>query len=149
MKHIFIQFSSFLFSLVSNKSRMDDTLKIRVLMIYYEHWGREDARLRKNQDGLRQFHTLVQLRYGNRRETAWEVLSDTHMSSMRFWRSMADCLLPHMDHWEEYNDYTTKPLYRKIQFAEKMGTFFYKIAHVDDATRKQVDALVALPPCRL
>ena len=128
---------------------MEDTLKIRVLMIYYEHWGKEQARIRKNRDGLQKFHELVQSKFRNRRNTAWEILSDTNMTTKQFWESMVGCLLPHMDHWEEYHDYKTKPLYAKTRFAENIGTCFYKIAHVNSATRKRVDALVALPPCQL
>lgn len=127
---------------------MDDTLKIRVLMIYYEHWGKEEVRIHKDLDGLRRFHKLVQKEYGSRRETAWEALSDTNMSSLRFWQSMVDCLLPHMSHWTEYNDYSLKPLYTKIRFADKIGTFFYILTNVDDDTMKRVDALVAFPSYR-
>lgn len=128
---------------------MEDTLKIRALMIYYEHWGKEEVRICKNLDGVRRFHTLVQMEYGSRRETALEALCDTNMSSRRFWQSMVDCLLPHMSHWTEYNDYPCKPLYTKIRFADNIGTFYYKIAHVDAANMKRVDALVALPPFQL
>lgn len=130
---------------------MDDTLKIKALMIFFEHWGREEARIYKNLDGLKRFNQHIHKTYDSRYETALETLKDIDMSSLRFWYSMVDCLLPDMDHWVEYYDFITKPLYAKIKFAENIGAVFYDVAHMDmaDEKMKQVDAIVALPPLRL
>jgi hypothetical protein len=130
---------------------MDDTLKIKALMIFFEHWGKEEARTYKNLDGLKKFDKQIRTAYDSRYETAMDALKNTDMTSMRFWSSMVDCLLPGMDHWAEYYDFINKPLYAKIRFAESIGAVFYDIAHVDvaDGKMKQVDAVVALPPLRL
>ena len=130
---------------------MDDTLKIKALMIYFEHWGKEEARIYENMDGLKRFDKHVHTTYDSRYETALEALKNTDMSSTRFWYSMVDCLLPGMDHWVEYYDFMTKPIYAKIKFAENIGAAFYDIAHINVAEEKmkQVDAIIALPVIKI
>ena len=129
---------------------MDDTLKIKALMIFFEHWGKEEARIYKNIDGMKRFDKQIHMAYDSRYETAINALKKTDMTSQRFWSSMVDCLLPGMDHWVEYYDFITNPLHVKIRFAESIGAVYYDIAHVDitDEKMKQVDAIVALPPLR-
>ena len=129
---------------------MDDTLKIKALMIFFEHWGKEEAHIYKNLHGIKKFDEYIHRTYNSRYETALDALKDTDMASIRFWYSMVDCLLPNMDHWVEYYDFISKPLYAKIKFAENIGAVFYDIAHMDvtDAKMKQVDAIVALPLLR-
>lgn len=129
---------------------MNDALKVKALMIYFEHWGKEEARIYKNLDGLKKFDEYVHATYNSRYETSLDALKDTDMTSIQFWHSLVDCLLPGMDHWVEYSDFITKPLYAKIKFAENIGAMFYDIAHVnmDDEKMKQVDAIVALPSLR-
>lgn len=130
---------------------MDDTLKIKALMIYFEHWGKEEARIYKNLDGLKKFDDYIYKTYDSRYETALEALKNTDMASIQFWYSIVGCLLPGMDHWVEYYDFMSKPLYVKIKFAENIGAVFYDVAHMDmaDEKMKQVDAIVALPPLKL
>jgi len=126
---------------------MDDTLKIKALMIYYEHWGREESRIQRTLEGVKRFKEQIYKRYSNRYESEFEVLNDSDKSSPKFWYSLVDCLLPDMDHWVEHHDYTTKPLYAKIKFAEMIGTIFFDVIHADlsNDQMKNVDAIVALP----
>lgn len=42
---------------------MDDTLKIRVLMIYYHHWGKDEINARKTVSGLNQTIRFLQDRF--------------------------------------------------------------------------------------
>jgi len=42
---------------------MDDTLKIKVLMIYYNHWGKEEIRARKITRGLDRTLGLLRTRF--------------------------------------------------------------------------------------
>lgn len=39
---------------------MNDNLKIQVLMIYYQHWGNEQNKIRKSMDAIEQFQELYQ-----------------------------------------------------------------------------------------
>lgn len=131
---------------------MDDSLKIKVLMIYFEHWGKEQAQIYKSLDGLKKFHYKIQNEYSNRYETALEALQNTDMKSTTFWQSVVDCLLSSdMNHWIEYGDYDyiSTPLFLKIKFAERIGVVFYDLGHITDAQMKNVDAIVALPPIRM
>lgn len=130
---------------------MDDSLKIKALMIYFEHWGKDEARIYKNLDGLKRFNEQVHSEYDSRYETALEALKNTNKNSIRFWHSVVGCLLPGMDHWVEYYDYMTKPLYAKIKFADNIGAVFYNIAHINvgDEKMKQVDAIIALPVIKI
>lgn len=120
-------------------------------MIFFEHWGKEEAWIYKNLDGVKRFNQHIHKTYYNHYKTALDILKDTDMTSTRFWYSMTECLLPGMDHWVEYYDYISKPLYAKIKFAENIGAVFYDVANMDmtDEKMKQVDAIVALPPLRL
>lgn len=126
---------------------MDDTVKIKVLMIYFEHWGKEEARIYKNLEGLKQFHQQIHKNYHSRYETAFQALQKMDKKTHRFWYSMIHCLLPRMDHWVEYYESISQPLYTKIKFAENIGATFYDVAHlnVSHAQMKNVDAIVALP----
>lgn len=127
---------------------MDDTLKIQALMVYFNHWGKQEARIYKSLDGIKRFQEHVNMEYSNRYKTALEVLRGAQMGSKRFWHSMVHCLLPGMDHWVKYDYFPTTPLCAKIRFAENIGTCFYNVIHVDmtDDRWKSVDAIVALPP---
>jgi len=127
---------------------MDDTLKIKALMIYYDHWGKEESRIHKTIEGAKKFKEQIYLKYSNRYESHIEVLMDSDKSSFKFWYSMVDCLLPGMDHWVmDYRDYITKPLHAKIRFAEMIGTIFYDVLRADlsNDQMKNVNAIVALP----
>lgn len=126
---------------------MDDTLKIKTLMIYYEHWGKEESRIYKTLEGVKKFKEQIDRKYSNRYESDFEVLENTNKKSTQFWHSVIDCLLPDMNHWIDYYDYTTKPLYVKIKFAEMIGTPFYDVLHADLSKDQMnnVNAIVALP----
>jgi hypothetical protein len=129
---------------------MNDTLKIEVLMIYFQHWGKEEKRIRKSLSGVSQFKELIFMKYSNRYEGDMEVLTKSKKDNQTFWYSLVDCLLPDMDHWVEYRDCTTNPWYAKIRFAEMIGALFFDIANANlcDAQMKNVDAIVALPVLR-
>ena len=47
---------------------MDDTLKIKVLMIYYEHWGKEEIRLRKTICGINKTLQTLKSRFQTRND---------------------------------------------------------------------------------
>lgn len=42
------------------KNKMNDDLKIKTLMMYYQHWGGEQNKIRKKLDGARQFQKLYE-----------------------------------------------------------------------------------------
>jgi len=39
---------------------MNDNLKIQALMVYYQHWGNEQNKIRKTLDGVQQFQKLYE-----------------------------------------------------------------------------------------
>lgn len=41
-----------------NRKIMDDSIKINVLMIYFEHWGNEQNKIRKNIYGIQKFQQI-------------------------------------------------------------------------------------------
>lgn len=47
---------------------MDDTLKIKVLMVYYEHWGKEEIKARKTAYGADQTLTTLKSRFQTRND---------------------------------------------------------------------------------
>lgn len=126
---------------------MNDELKIQVLMIYYNHWGKEEIQIQKNRKGASFFQNLVQTNYTNRDENALEVLMDMDKSSFHFWYGMIDTLLPEMNHWVEYYDYMTKPLYYKIKFCEMNGVGFQTLFYsgLSLSQMKGLDSIIALP----
>jgi len=149
LKKRHIRYSLIVFLFTDNM--MDDSLKIKVLMIYFDHWGKEESRIYKNMDGLKKFDNHIHRTYETRYETALETMNNINMKSMRFWQSLVDCLLYDMVHWVEYYDYMSKPVYMKIKFAENIGAVFYDVAHVNmaDAQMKNVDSIVALPVMKI
>lgn len=42
---------------------MDDTLKLKVLMIYYDHWGKDEIKARKTSHGVKKTMELLKARY--------------------------------------------------------------------------------------
>lgn len=126
---------------------MNDELKIRALMIYFSHWGMEEARIQNNIKGARLFLQLVDKNYTNREDNALGNLTDTNKLTLNFWHGIIDTLLPDMNHWVEYYDYITKPLYYKIKFSEMNGVGFYDIFYsgLDPSQMKALDAIIALP----
>ena len=129
---------------------MDGTLKIKALMIYFEHWGKEEKRVYENIHGIKNFRQCIDRKYSNYFENSLKVLKDTDKTPMSFWRSLSDCLLSGMDHWVEYYDYTTKPLHIKIKFADMNGVMFHDLIQLglDPMQMKYVDAILALPVLR-
>lgn len=120
-------------------------------MIYFEHWGKEEARIYRNREGLKKFDNHIHRTYESRYETALETLNNINMKPMRFWQSLVDCLLYDMVHWVEYYEYRSRFIYAKIKFAENIGAMFYDVAHADmaDAQMKNVDSIVALPVMKI
>lgn len=47
---------------------MDDTLKIKVLMIYYEHWGKEEIKARKTVWGINKTLGTLKSRFQTRND---------------------------------------------------------------------------------
>ena len=139
--------TEFFFVFFSCATDMNDDLKIRALMIYFSHWGKEESRIQRSISGVLFFQHLVQTNYTNREENAFEVLTDTNKSSFHFWYKMIHTLLPEMNHSEEYYDYRTKPLSYKIKFAEMNGISFQNVCYsgLNQTQMNQIDAIVALP----
>lgn len=48
---------------------MEDALKIKVLMIYYDHWGKEEIKARKTVDGVNKTIMMLQSRFQTRDDT--------------------------------------------------------------------------------
>lgn len=130
---------------------MNDELKIQALMIYFSHWGKEELRIQKNLYGARLFQHLIQTDYTNRDENALEVLTDTDKSSFHFWYNIVHTLLPEMNHWVEYYDYSTKPLYHKIKFCENNGVPFQTLFYsgLTLIQMKCLDSIIALPTLKI
>jgi len=48
---------------------MDDFLKIKVLMIYYDHWGKDEIRARKADYGVKKTMEILQTRFHAQQNT--------------------------------------------------------------------------------
>lgn len=55
-------------------SAMDDASKIKVLMIYYDHWGKEELQARKTANGIHKTLSLLQMRFQTQDHTLIEDL---------------------------------------------------------------------------
>lgn len=77
---------------------MDDSIKIKVLMIYYDHWGKKEIRARKAVDGLNRTMFLLSERFHTDDDTEYTL--DTGL--IRLFHYMSDDELPYL--WTEFVD---------------------------------------------
>lgn len=77
---------------------MDDASKIKILMIYYDHWGKEELQARKTAHGVRETLSLLRGRF----ETKDHTLKDGLLRMFRYleyedmvflWSDFADIFL--------------------------------------------------------
>lgn len=122
-------------------------MKIKALMICYDHWIKEEIKIKKIINGVKQFHTLISQNYKNSYEDAIDVLKYSDSKSVVFWRSLVECLLPGMDHWTFYYEYMSRKYYKKLKFAEIIGATYYNMYHCDLTENEMlsVNSIIALP----
>ena len=125
---------------------MNDTMKIKALMIFYEHWGKEENRIRKNMEGANQFKNLICKSYKKRYIGVLDVLKDCNKTNINFWYCLVECLLADMNHWVPYYDYPQHPFYIRLRFAERIGIPYGNMSHIvlDQDEMRSIDAIVAL-----
>lgn len=138
---------------------MDDTTKMRVLMIYYEHWGKEEARIRKNQLAMKETDDIFRRhfgRFGEFLDISW--MKKIDMTKPSFWENLTQSLLRGMNHYLPYDDEydafdglgdmrDMRMLSKRADFADAIGGIFH-MPGVYNATYEdmlRVNAIVAFP----
>lgn len=119
---------------------MDDDTKIKALMVYFRHWGVDEARARKNIHGIRKTETILQENFSG--------IHKMDMSNPTFWSYLIEALLSGMNHYTPYDDLgDMKMLYARARFASDIGANFFNV-HLNNADKdmmRRVNAIVALP----
>lgn len=144
---------------------MDEQTKIRVLMIYYNHWGKDEIRLRKTIDGLNKTISILKNEYASYNDlTLSDALgslfyqySDVHISIL--YKDMIDVLLKDYggfyDDERNFGDYDEQDdllFDRKYNFEENTGDLSQEgssILYNDNFTHHHVlsvESIVALKP---
>lgn len=132
----------FLFVYVMTMDRqMDDSTKIKALMIYCQHWGKEQTRLHKAIQGIQKTNEIIQHHFQGK-------LTTMDMTKMSFWDYLSNSFLPNMRHYEPYDDLgDIRILYMRVRFSEAIGSGFFNahIANVGEDEMRRINAIVALP----
>lgn len=130
--------------------KMNDATKIRVLMIYYQHWGLDEIQARKVVHGVQQTIALL--------EKQVKTYNDMFFyPSIHFgWSEMANALLHNcggcIDRMPEYDDYDENEILfdRKVMLENHLHITNYRTCDIlyEDGFGYQeilsVDAIVAL-----
>lgn len=123
---------------------MNDETKIRALMVYFRHWGSEQARMRRAADGIRKTTTII------RRD--FDGLRFCDMSRTDFWGGLASSFLEGMEHYTpihyEEDDGDFRRLCARARFASDIGVSFFSphVASASDEKMRRISAILALPP---
>ena len=120
---------------------MDDYTKIQALLIYCQHWGKEQARIRKATKGIQKTNEILQYHFQGK-------LRMMDMSKLSFWKYLIDSFLPGMRHYEPYDDLgDIRILYMRVRFSEAIGSGFFNthIVNVDEDDMRRINAIVAFP----
>jgi hypothetical protein len=121
---------------------MDDRTKIAVLMIYYQHWGKEEIHLRKVAHGIQETEKVFRHHFHD----LPNFLQWIGNPGPDFWTYLVDALLPGMNHYTPYDDLGEfRILCRRVRFADDLGTSFFRIGNASDDHMRRVDAIVAFP----
>lgn len=122
-------------------AQMDDDTKIRALMVYCRHWGKEQARARRAFQGIQETNAIIRRDFD---------LRDSDMSRTGFWACLASSLLGgNMDHYFPHEDAGhLETVFARARFAAGIGISFFS-PHVINASEdkmRRINAIVALPP---
>ena len=130
---------------------MDDNTKIRALMIYYEHWGKEELRAQKTLSGLEEtMRMLGEYDMQALMESFYDVCEPEDMHflwieiSQLFLRNCGGCLDPMME--DDFYDEEELLFTRNLRLMGNLNIRFSELIEQDFEYRDtlSVDAIVAL-----
>lgn len=142
---------------------MDDTRKIAVLTIYYEHWGKDEIQARKVADGWKRTHKLLDEKLKNGNDTLVDYLKNMknymcmYEDTYDLWVEIVDIFLHDYggcfeSFLNEENETDEERLFVcKVLLEENLGISDDATADIiyDDSFLQKdvlsVDAIVALP----
>ena len=119
---------------------MNDNLKIKVLMIYYHHWGKEQTRARKVIHGIQKTNQVIRYHFLRK-------LPTMDMRQMSFWKYLTEAFLPYdMRHYVPYDESKEelRDIYLRVRFSHAIGSKRC-ILNANEDQMRRLNAIIAFP----